>query len=156
GLESDQLDAVRVSQTALRLSPLSRSEGERLLNALFGDLWRRSSGNLRDRILDRSGGNPLFVEEIVRGLIDEGVLKREVPLWRVASDAAGPGIPANTQAMLLARVDRLPPDVRRLAQEAAVIGPRFDAGLLSAISANPARLEPAMEVLCDFELIEEV
>jgi adenylate cyclase len=156
GLENDQLESARVSQTALRLSPLSRPEGERLLDALFGDLWRRSSGNLRDRILDRAGGNPLFVEETVRGLIEEGVLRRDGTQWQIASDEAGAGIPANIQAMLLARVDRLPPDVRRLAQEAAVIGLRFDAGLLSAISANPAKVETGIEMLCDFELIEEV
>jgi predicted ATPase len=46
--------------------------------------------------------------------------------------------------------------VRRLAQEAAVIGPRFDAGLLKAVTADPARLETGLELLCDFELIEEV
>src|SRR5690349_19939195 len=58
--------------------------------------------------------------------------------------------------MRRARLDWLPQEVLRLAQEAAAIGPRFDAGLLRAIRANPARLEAGIEVLCDFELIEEV
>ena len=135
---------------------LEPGRGQSLLGALFGDLWRRSSGTLRDRILDRAGGNPLFIEEIVRGLIDVGVLKRDGPHWRIASDEAAAGIPASIQAMLLARVDRLPQDVRRLAQEAAVIGPRFDAALLRAVTADPARLEAGLELLCDFEIIEEV
>jgi predicted ATPase/class 3 adenylate cyclase len=155
-MENDQLDSTRVSHTALRLAPLNPAEGERLLGALFGDLWRGSAATLRDSILDRAGGNPLFVEEIVRGLVDEGVLKRDGALWQIASDEAAAGIPASIQAMLLARVDRLPQEVRRLAQEAAVIGPRFDAALLRAIAANPAKLEAGIETLCDFELIEEV
>ena len=155
-VENDQLDSSRVSHTALRLSPLSAAEGQRLLGALFGDLWRRFPGNLRDQILDRSGGNPLFIEEIVRGLIDGGVLRREGSQWQIASDDAAAGIPASIQAMLLGRVDRLPPDVRRLAQEAAVIGPCFDVALLRAITADPLRLDAGIELLCDFEVIEEV
>ena len=65
------------------------------------------------------------------------------------------GIPATIQAMLLARVDRLPQEVRRLAQEAAVIGPRFDATLLKAVAADPAKVETGLELLCDAEIVEE-
>ena len=131
-------------------------DGQRLLAALFGDNWSRSSGNLGDRILDRAGGNPLFIEEIVRGLIEVGTLKRDGLQWRVESDDAATDIPANIQAMLLARIDRLPQEVRRLAQEAAVIGPRFDASLLGAVAGDPAKLEADLELLCDAEIIEEV
>ena len=92
----------------------------------------------------------------MRGLIELGVLKRDGQQWQVATDDAAAGIPATIQAMLLARVDRLPPEVRRLAQEAAVIGPRFDAALLKAVAADPARLEAGLELLCDAEIIEEV
>ena len=155
-MENDQLDSTRVSHTALRLAPLNPAEGERLLGALFGDLWRGSAGNLRDRILDRAGGNPLFIEEIVRGLIDGGVLKRDGAQWQIASDEAAAGIPASIQAMLLARVDRLPQEVRRLAQEAAVIGPRFDAPCSGRSPPIQRKLEAGLEMLCDFELIEEV
>ena len=155
-LDNDPLDSSRVSHTTLRLSPLSDSDGQRLLAALFGDHWSRSSGNLGDRILDRAGGNPLFVEEIVRGLIEVGSLKRDGPHWRIESDNAATDIPAGIQAMLLARIDRLPQEPRRLAQEAAVIGPRFDARLLKAVAADPARLDADLELLCDAEIIEEV
>ena len=155
-LDNDPLDSSRVSHTALRLSPLSDNDGQRLLAALFGDHWSRSSGNLGDRILDRAGGNPLFVEEIVRGLIEVGSLKRDGPQWRIESDNAATDIPAGIQAMLLARIDRLPQEARRLAQEAAVIGPRFDARLLKAVAADPARLDADLELLCDAEIIEEV
>ena len=72
--ENDQLDSSRASHTALRLSPLGNADGRSLLAALFGESWINSAAGLRDQILDRAGGNPLFVEEIVRGLIDRGVL----------------------------------------------------------------------------------
>ena len=92
----------------------------------------------------------------MRGLIDLGVLKRDGQQWQVVRDDAAAGIPATVQAMLLARVDRLPPEARRLAQEAAVIGPRFDAALLKTVTADPARLEAGLELLCDAEIVEEV
>ncbi|MBZ9850368.1 AAA family ATPase [Mesorhizobium sp. CA14] len=154
--DHDQLDSTRVSHTALRLSPLSSDDGRRLLAALFGESWVSSTGSLVAQILERAGGNPLFVEEIVRGLIDRGVLVREGQRWRTAAGEIATGIPATIQAMLLARVDRLPPEVRRLAQEAAVIGPRFDATLLKAVAVDPGRLEAGCELLCDAEIIEEV
>jgi predicted ATPase/class 3 adenylate cyclase len=154
--QADQLNSSRVSHTALRLPPLNPDEGRSLLGALFGDLWRRFPGNLHDQILHRSGGNPLFIEEIVRSLVDGGMLIRDGSQWQITSDEVAAGIPASIQAMLLARVDRLPQDVRRLAQEAAVIGPRFEVALLKAITADPAKLEGGIELLCDFELIEEV
>lgn len=154
--DNDQLDSSRVSHTALRLSPLSSHDGRSLVAALFGESWVNSAGGLLDQILERAGGNPLFIEEIVRGLIDRGVLTREGQQWRTVAGEVATGIPATIQAMLLARVDRLPHDVRRLAQEAAVIGPRFDATLLKAVTADPGRLEAGCELLCDAEIIEEV
>ncbi|CAN7736082.1 adenylate/guanylate cyclase domain-containing protein [Mesorhizobium caraganae] len=154
--DNDQLDSSRVSHTALRLSPLSSHDGRSLVAALFGESWVNSAGGLLDQILERAGGNPLFIEEIVRGLIDRGVLTREGQQWRTVAGEVATGIPATIQAMLLARVDRLPQDVRRLAQEAAVIGPRFDATLLKAVTADPGRLEAGCELLCDAEIIEEV
>ncbi|TIT57341.1 MAG: adenylate/guanylate cyclase domain-containing protein, partial [Mesorhizobium sp.] len=146
--DNDQLDSSRVSHTALRLSPLSSHDGRSMVAALFGGSWVNSAGGLLDQILERAGGNPLFIEEIVRGLIDRGVLMREGQRWRTAAGEVATGIPATIQAMLLARVDRLPPEVRRLAQEAAVIGPRFDATLLKTVTADPGRLEAGCELLC--------
>ncbi|ESY17885.1 MULTISPECIES: adenylate/guanylate cyclase domain-containing protein [unclassified Mesorhizobium] len=154
--DNDQLDSSRVSHTALRLSPLDSDDGRRLVAALFGDNWVNAARGLLDQILERAGGNPLFLEEIVRGLIDRGVLVREGQQWRTVAGEVATGIPATIQAMLLARVDRLPQEVRRLAQEAAVIGPRFDATLLKAVAADPGRLEAGCELLCDAEIIEEV
>ena len=155
-LENDQLNSSRVGHIALRLPPLSPSDGRRLLAAFFGEAWSGSSGRLLDRIFKRAGGNPLYVEEIVRGLIDIGVLRRDGAEWRTTSGEAEADIPTSIQTMLLARVDRLPQDVRKLAQEAAVIGPRFDVTVLNAVTPDPANLEAGLELLCDVEIIEEI
>ena len=155
-LEMDQLDSSRISHTTLRLVPLGIADAQKLLAAFFGDGWNGSSGNLFNRILERASGNPLFVEEIIRGLIEAGILERDGSHWQIKSDEAAADIPASIQALLLARVDRLPHGVRRLAQEAAVIGPRFDAALLGATATDPAKVEAGLELLCDAEIIEEI
>lgn len=72
------------------------------------------------------------------------------------SEEAAAEIPASIQALLLARLDRLPHRVRHLAQEAAVIGPRFDAAVLGAAATERASVEAGLELLCDAEIIEEV
>jgi adenylate cyclase len=128
--ELDQFGSSRVSQTALRLTALDDAQGRTLLASYFGKECVRASKNLCRRILERSSGNPLFIEEILRSLIEMGVLRREGPHWRVVADEASIDIPAGIHALLLARMDRLPREVRALAQEAAVIGPRFDVALL--------------------------
>jgi predicted ATPase/class 3 adenylate cyclase len=154
--ENDRFGSNRISQSALRLAPLGVAEGHALLAAFLGEHCVRSSKGLCDRILERSGGNPLFVEEIVRGLVEVGVLRRDGTEWRVTESEAATDIPASVQALLLARMDRLPRDVRRLAQEAAVIGPRFEAALLGAIATDPINVDTGLDILCDAEVVEEV
>jgi predicted ATPase len=83
-------------------------------------------------------------------------LERDGSQWRIKSDEAAADIPASIQALLLARLDRLPHEVRRLAQEAAVIGPRFDAALLGAMASQRTKVEAGLELLCDAEIVEEV
>lgn len=155
-LELDQFGSSRISHTTLRLPPLGDTDGQRLLAAYFSHGWCEPPGRLFNRILERAGGNPLFLEEIIRGLIEAGALERDGALWRVKSDEVAADIPASIQALLLARLDRLPHQVRQLAQEAAVIGPRFDAAVLGAAATERARVEAGLELLCDAEIIEEI
>jgi predicted ATPase/class 3 adenylate cyclase len=154
--ENDRLGSNRISQSALRLGPLGVAEGHKLLAAFLGEHCVKSSKGLCKRILERSGGNPLFVEEIVRGFVEVGILRRDGTEWYVTESEAATDIPASVQALLLARMDRLPRDVRTLAQEAAVIGPRFEATLLSAIATDPIKVDTGLDILCDAEVVEEV
>lgn len=154
-LDMEQLNSGRISHSALRLAPLGTADARALLDALFGKDQNGSSTELRDRILERAGGNPLFIEEIVRSLVEAGAITRDGSAWRITADEATAAIPASIETMLLARVDRLPQAVRRLAQRAAVIGPRFDAGLLAAVSPDPAEIEHGLDLLSDAEVVEE-
>jgi predicted ATPase/class 3 adenylate cyclase len=154
--ENDRIGSNRISQSALRLAALGAVEGRELLAAFLGQHLVKSSADLCHRILARSGGNPLFVEEIVRGFVEVGVLRRDGAEWRATGNEAAADIPASVQALLLARLDRLPREVRTLVQEAAVIGPRFEADLLGAIASGPAGVDTGLDILCDAEMIEEV
>ncbi|AYG65655.1 MULTISPECIES: adenylate/guanylate cyclase domain-containing protein [unclassified Rhizobium] len=152
----DPLDSNRVSVTVQRLGPLVAADGRKLLAAFFGESHGKLPVAVCQRILDRAGGNPLFIEEILRGLIDMGRLHNDGRRWEVAAEDTDVDIPVNLQALLLARVDRLPQEIRRLAQEAAVIGPKFDTALLRTIATDPAAIDAALDYLCDANIVEEL
>ena len=152
----DPLDSNRVSVTVQRLGPLAAADGRKLLAAFFGESHGKLPVAMCQRILDRAGGNPLFIEEILRGLIDMGRLHNDGQRWQIAAEDTDVDIPVNLQALLLARVDRLPQESRRLAQEAAVVGPKFDTALLRTIATDPAAIDAALDFLCDADVIEEL
>ncbi|WP_434730152.1 adenylate/guanylate cyclase domain-containing protein [Rhizobium binae] len=154
--QTDPLNSNRVNVTVQRLGPLAAADGQRLLAAFFGEAHGKLPVAMRKRILDRAGGNPLFIEEILRGLIDMGTLHHDGQRWHVAADDTDVAIPVNLQALLLARVDRLPQEIRRLAQEAAVVGPKFDTALLRDIATDPAAIDAALDYLCDANIVEEL
>ncbi|MCA1491997.1 AAA family ATPase [Sinorhizobium alkalisoli] len=150
---AERLAPGRTSVTTLRLAPLSAAAGQGLLRALFGE--GALPLDLRTRVLARAGGNPLFVEEIVRGLIELETLRRDGSRWHAVDADASVEIPVGIEAMLLARIDRLSKEMRSLVHYAAVIGPRFDAALLAAIMPNPGEVESGLELLCEAEIVEE-
>ncbi|OHV24848.1 tetratricopeptide repeat protein [Rhizobium sp. RMa-01] len=154
--QTDPLNSDRVNVTVQRLDPLFAADGQKLLAAFFGEGHGKLPVAMRKRILDRAGGNPLFIEEILRGLIDMGTLHHDGHRWHVAADDTDVDIPVNLQALLLARVDRLPQEIRRLAQEAAVVGPKFDTALLRTVTSDPAAVDAALDYLCDANIIEEL
>jgi adenylate cyclase len=146
----------RAIHTTIRLSPLSAGECGALLDAFFGRSRGAVSDGLRDLIVRRSGGNPFYLEEIVRGLIASGGLHREGDGWRCTTDTAALEVPATLQGLLLSRVDRLPPAARRLAQEASVLGLTFDSSLLHAVASESRGCQRLLALLEDAELLEEV
>jgi len=146
----------RATHTTLRLTPLSEDDSEALLAAFFGDAPGRLPERLRHLMVSRAGGHPLFLEEIVRSLLATGALTRAGDGWTYTADAANVEVPPTIHGLLLARLDRLPADARRLLQEAAVIGPEFDAAVLREVASEPAAVDPCLDVLQEEELVEEV
>ena len=92
---------------------------------------------LKNMIIQKTGGNPLFIEETVQALFDEGGLVRNgsVRLVRPLEDLK---IPATVQAVLASRIDRLPPTEKELLQTLAVIGREFPLGLITKVVERPA------------------
>ena len=126
----------RVRATAIELEPLAPSESEALVDALDGSL----SAAERQEVLAKTEGNPLYLEETVRMLTEEG------------ADRIG-RIPDTLQALIAARIDRLAPDAKALLQRASVIGRVFWEGALERLSPE---LESLEEPLADLRLREFV
>jgi class 3 adenylate cyclase/tetratricopeptide (TPR) repeat protein len=119
----------------LRLDPLPPASAEELLEALLGA--EPGLRPLRQLLIDRTDGNPFFLEESVRTLIETGVLIGERGAYRPAKPLESGQVPATVQAVLAARIDRLAPEDKRLLQGAAVIGKDVTYVLLQAIAELP-------------------
>jgi tetratricopeptide (TPR) repeat protein len=109
--------------TSISLRPLTDQQGGELVEGLLAVAELPEA--LRAEILAKAEGNPFFVEEIVRRLIDEGALVQDGARWRATSTALSARIPDSIYALLAARIDALEPRDRHVAQEAAVIGRTF-------------------------------
>jgi tetratricopeptide (TPR) repeat protein len=119
----------------LRLDPLPPESAEELLVALLGDTAELQA--LKRVLVERTEGNPFFIEESVRTLVETGVLTGPPGDYRLAKPFEATQIPATVQAVLAARIDRLPPEDKRLLQSAAVIGKDVPYPLLQAIAELP-------------------
>src|SRR5262249_54092068 len=121
--------------TQLRLDPLPPASADDLLQALLGD--DASLAPLTRILIARTEGNPFFLEESVRALVETGVLVGKPEAYRLAQAVPTIQGPATVQAVLAARIDRLPPEDKRLLQTAAVIGTEVPFALLQAIADVP-------------------
>ncbi|HET9480459.1 MAG TPA: AAA family ATPase, partial [Candidatus Polarisedimenticolia bacterium] len=138
----------------LRLRRLSEQESGRMLESLMqaSGLPRR----LRAHLLGRAEGNPLFLEEMLRSLLDAGVLVRRAGDWSILPEIEEVILPDSIQTIIQSRVDRLPPDRRQLLQAAAVIGRVFARNLLAAAAGTAwpgLDVEAALQELEDHELV---
>ena len=145
----------RASLTTLRLPDLTEQDGTAILDAFFGPAAAQLPARLREVIVKRAGGNPFYLEEIVRDLIATGVLARARGEWLCTADAAAVDVPTSIQGILLARVDRLPAAARQLLQEAAVLGPSFEPRVLREVASDRAGCEATLELLSEAGLVEE-
>src|SRR5712664_224063 len=119
--------------TQLRLDPLGRESAEEMLAALLGA--GAELAPLKRLIVEKTEGNPFFMEETVQVLIDEGALVRNgtVKLTRPLAELK---IPPTVQAILASRIDRLPSDAKDLMHTLSVIGREFRLSLISAVGTK--------------------
>jgi len=113
----------REDASSISLRPLTQEQGVRLVEGLLtvADI----PDDLRQDLLAKAEGNPFFLEEIIRRLIDEGALVREGDTWRATDAARQTTVPDTIHGLLAARVDGLPPLEKQVLQEAAVVGRVF-------------------------------
>lgn len=128
------------------LRPLDEADLARLARSLLGP--DETLAPVAAALVRRAGGNPYFVEEAVLALADGGWLRGRPRAWRLARPIGDWPLPDSVQALLAARIDRLEETPRTLLQAAAVIGQRFDAALLAAVSGRTAaEVETALAAL---------
>jgi len=120
----------------LRLERLSTTESETLLAELLPQA--KLPATLRTTILKRSEGNPYFIEEFVRLLIERGYLQHRQGRWEMNPDLALDDLllPSSLETLIRSRIDALPPELKQLMQCAAVIGAPFETSLLESVSAQ--------------------
>lgn len=141
--------------TEICLNPLTPEESSALIDSLLGtpDLPEP----LPELILRKTDGNPFFVEEVVRSLIESGVVRQdESGVWRADAEVEDINIPDNLQALLLARLDRLPEEARHTLQLASVIGNPFDYRVLWQVIGATESIDQQLAILKQAELIDEV
>jgi class 3 adenylate cyclase/ribosomal protein L40E len=119
--------------TQLRLDPLGKESADEMLSALLGD--HAAIAPLKRLIIERTEGNPFFMEETVQVLLDEGALVREGSSTRLTRPLGELKIPPTVQAILAARIDRLPADEKDVLQTLAVIGKEFPLSLVRATTS---------------------
>jgi class 3 adenylate cyclase/tetratricopeptide (TPR) repeat protein len=138
----------------LRVEPLPRASIEELLRALLGADSKLAG--LNEFLIERTGGNPFFLEEIVRTLVETHVLAGGRGEYRLEKPFSSVQVPATVQAVLASRIDRLSPDQKRLLQDAAVIGTDVPFALLQAIAGlSEADLRQRLAGLQSAEFIYE-
>jgi class 3 adenylate cyclase/tetratricopeptide (TPR) repeat protein len=121
--------------TQLRIDPLPPESAEELLTALLGQDGTLEP--LKRVLIERTEGNPFFLEESVQTLVETKVLVGDRGAYRMTKVPDAWQIPATAQAILAARIDRLPPEDKRLLQAASVIGKDVPLTLLQAIADVP-------------------
>jgi predicted ATPase/class 3 adenylate cyclase len=138
----------------LRLDPLPPESAEALLGALLGE--DASLAALKELLIQRTEGNPFFLEESVRTLVETGALAGERGAHGLATPITSTQVPATVQAILAARMDRLTPEDKQLLQAAAVIGKDVPYPLLVAITESPeSALRQSLARLQEAEFLYE-
>jgi class 3 adenylate cyclase/tetratricopeptide (TPR) repeat protein len=147
-------EALRTSAHRAReiaLEPLGGDVGRELLAALVGA--ETLPAELERRLLDRAEGNPFYLEELVRSMVDSGSLRRSNGEWSFDREVPV-DIPETVEKVVLARIDRLSPPAQELVGVAAVLGRQFPVPLLEVVS-QPAELDDPLRELQAAELLRD-
>jgi len=136
--------------TCITLPPLSESESRELIKNLLATQDLPES--LQQTLIQKASGNPFYVEEMLKSLIEAGVIAQRDGRWVVMSDPTSISVPDTVQGVLMTRIDGLPDATKRTLQQAAVIGPTFHAHLLADATDVP-QVEEHLAHLMELEFV---
>ena len=139
--------------TKIELEPLKKSDSELLLTNLLQ--IKNFPHQLREQIVQRAGGNPFFIEEVVRSLINEGAVVLEKGEYRVTEKIKNIVIPQSIHALIMARIDRLDGGTRNLVRVASVIGRNFFYRVLNEVASYIEEVDRRLDYLKEIQLIRE-
>jgi class 3 adenylate cyclase/tetratricopeptide (TPR) repeat protein len=139
----------KLNATTLLLEPLSRAEGDALVHGLVGDDLPDA---VAERIVAVAEGNPLFAEELVEMLVDDGHLRRIDGRVEVIGAVERLDLPPTIQALLTARLDRLSSAERGVVERASIEGQVFHLGALAALGAAPDEIPATVRTLARKQL----
>jgi adenylate cyclase len=139
----------------LALAPLPDAAVAELLRGLLGT--DPSTLPLLDVVSERTGGNPFFVEEVIRAFVEDGTLSGDPGRYRLSRPLHEVEVPATVRAVLAARIDRLHSQHKSVLETASVIGRRFGSAVLAQVlGEGNAGLDDALSALCAAELLHPV
>jgi class 3 adenylate cyclase len=137
GLLGQARDMFGLALTEISLEPLTEADSRSMVSNLLE--IESLPDRVRDLIMARAEGNPFFVEEVVRMLIERGVIVAEGDRWVATGDVGAVEIPESLHGLLLARIDQLPDSAKRSLRIAAVIGRQFQVRVLERVIGEAAR-----------------
>jgi class 3 adenylate cyclase/tetratricopeptide (TPR) repeat protein len=133
------------ADTAVQLSPLAAAQSDALAQALLGRI-NPLPPKLTELIVGRAEGNPYYMEELLRRLVDDGVISVGEPHWTVQADRLDTvQLPSTLVGLLQARLDALPAGVRQAARQASIVGHVFWDDALNALDAQAPQALPALQ-----------
>jgi tetratricopeptide (TPR) repeat protein len=138
------------SATTVTLAPLGDDESRELVRYLLGSA--EVPADVMTTVIDRTQGSPLFVEELLRLLVERDVLVRQGEAWS-SDDGIQGTLPDTAEGVIEARLDRLPADQQRAIEDASVVGPAFWPDAVERLGTPDA--EEALRALADHELVAE-
>jgi class 3 adenylate cyclase/tetratricopeptide (TPR) repeat protein len=133
------------SDRLIELQPLSEEESRRIVEHLLGAA--PFPDEVRDRIVTAAEGNPLFVEQVLSMMIDDGLVRREADGWVPTGDLSDLAIPATIQALLAARLDLLTQQERAVIEPSSVIGLLFEERAVEQLVPEAVRAEVETHLL---------
>lgn len=146
-------EKLRVYYVEINLQPLNEKMGETLIHNMLNIKGLQQA--VIDQIIQRAGGNPFFIEEVVRSFIDEGAVVKANGEFKVTEKIEKMVIPHTINDVLMARIDRLDENTRDLVKVASVIGRSFFYRILTQVANTVEGIDNRLSYLKLIELIRE-